>query len=74
MFRRPGVVYPIHPTGHMRLPRPKLPFKHDGTGGDEGRVTFVVQVRAPPVTRGGMFCMSWVDEQRFVFPGLLASF
>lgn len=52
MFRRPGVVFPIHPTGHMRLPRPKLPFKQDGTGGDEGRVTFVVQVRALSVTRG----------------------
>lgn len=52
MFRRPGVVYPIHPTGHMRLPRPKLPFKQDGTGGEEGRVTFVVQVR-PCDTGGG---------------------
>lgn len=26
LFRRPGVVYPIHPTGHLRLPRPKRPF------------------------------------------------
>lgn len=54
MFRRPGVVFPIHPTGHMRLPRPKLPFKQDGSGGDEGRVTFVVQVRVLSVTPGGL--------------------
>ena len=51
LFRRPGVVYPIHPAGHLRLPRPKLPFKREGQlrGGDggareEGLVTFVVQV------------------------------
>ena len=59
MFRRPGVVFPIHPTGHMRLPRPKLPFKQDSTGGDEGRVTFVVQVRALSVTRGA-YCFAKV--------------
>lgn len=52
LFRRAGVVFPIHPAGHLRLPRPKSPFKeesHDsgsGGGGDDGRVTFVVQVSA----------------------------
>lgn len=48
LFRRPGVVYPIHPTGHLSLPRPKLPFKRDTgaaqAGGGQGNVTFVVQV------------------------------
>lgn len=47
LFRHPGVVYPIHPTGHMRLPRPKLPFVGGVGGGPKGGdpVTFVVQVK-----------------------------
>lgn len=59
IFRRPGVVYPIHPTGHLRLPRPKRPFGGlaDAGGGGDGQgqggvgenkkreeVIFVVQV------------------------------
>lgn len=64
LFRRPGVVYPIHPTGHLRLPRPKRPFagpaeKMEEGGGEEEEegdqkkreeVIFVVQVL---VHRGG---------------------
>lgn len=75
MFRRPGVVYPIHPTGHMRLPRPKLPFKEDGTGGNEGRVTFVVQVRGPCEGGGGRYvaCVSeWMGVTATPFTGFSA--
>lgn len=54
IFRRPGVVYPIHPTGHLRLPRPKHPFGGAAAaegGQEEGEqqkkkeeVIYVVQV------------------------------
>lgn len=48
LFERNGVVFPIHPTGHMRLPSPKAPFKQTGElAGAVGQqnVTFVIQVR-----------------------------
>lgn len=48
LFRKHGVVYPIHPVGHMNLPRPKLPFKETDDEGRGGGVTFVVQVLTVP--------------------------
>ncbi|CAM9454690.1 unnamed protein product [Scytosiphon promiscuus] len=33
VFRRPGVVYPIVPTGNLRLPRPNRQAGGDGGGG-----------------------------------------
>ena len=37
LFPRPGVVYPIVPTGHMRLPRPRpRPSEKQSSGGGDG--------------------------------------
>ena len=58
LFPHPGVVYPILPTGGMRLPRPSpglFSSENDGSASVEGtrtlgetrRVRFVVQVRVP---------------------------
>lgn len=47
LFRRPGVVYPILPTGHMRLPRSSSRSSFSGEDVEDGGkhfITFVVQV------------------------------
>ncbi|CAM9971551.1 unnamed protein product [Ascophyllum nodosum] len=65
LFRRPGVVYPIHPTGHMRVPRPsgRKKFGSDVVeGGRRPVARFIVQGKLESVRRDYQGLFSCFEE------------
>lgn len=61
LFPQPGVVYPIVPTGHMRLPRPQPRPKEEHGGGGSGLFNTIAP-SSPASPSSWSFSSSYEDD------------